>query len=157
MQHGGYCLVLQCTGLMSHVLRICLASVQSRVCDEADKLGKLLVHQTSELAKADKVSCFHTGVVKERRAVQYGVVDASDVDVAAGAPGFSAVFQSKEDLRGKLMECSDVPKDARLYFWNGKLWIRWGNSQDLPGPDRDPLRIKVVRQQSAGTLLPCNA
>lgn len=88
--------------------------------------------------------------------MQYGVVDASDADVAAGAPSFIAVFQSKEGLRGKLMEVDEVPKDARLYFWNGKLWVRWEDSQDLPGPERDPLRIKVVRRQSAGTLLPCD-
>lgn len=59
------------------------------------------------------------------------------------APGFTAVFQSKEDLRGKLMEIDEVPKDARLYFCNGKLWIRWEDAQDLSGPERDPLRIKV--------------
>lgn len=88
--------------------------------------------------------------------MQYGIVDASDADVTAGAPSFTAVFQSKEDLRGKLMEIDEVPKDARLYFWNGKSWIRWEDSQDLPGPETAPLRVKVVRQQSAGTLLPYN-
>lgn len=83
------------------------------------------------------------------------MVDALDADVAAGAPSFTAVFQSKEELRDKLMEIDEVPKDARLYFWNGKLWVRWEDSQDLPGPERDPLRIKVVRLPSAGTLLAC--
>lgn len=46
------------------------------------------------------------------------------------------------------MEIDEVPKDAQLHFWDGKLWIRWEDSQDLPGPERDPLRIKVARRPS---------
>jgi len=34
-----------------------------------------------------------------RRVVQYGVVDAADAEVAAGAPAFRAIWQSKEDLK----------------------------------------------------------
>ncbi|KAA6421018.1 MAG: hypothetical protein FRX49_09157 [Trebouxia sp. A1-2] len=34
-----------------------------------------------------------------RRRVQYGVVDASDADVGAGAPGFRATWQSKALLK----------------------------------------------------------
>ena len=88
-----------------------------------------------------------------RRRVQYGVVDASDAHVGAGAPGFRTTWLSKEDLREQLMEIDDVPKDGRLYFWDGELWLRWEALDDLPGPEQDPLRIKVVRPQNAGTML----
>lgn len=88
-----------------------------------------------------------------RRRVQYGIVDASDADVGAGAPGFRTTWHTKEDLREQLMEIDDVPKDGRLYFWDGELWLRWEALDDLPGPEQDPLRIKVVRPQNAGTLL----
>ena len=88
-----------------------------------------------------------------RRRVQYGVVNASDADVGAGAPGFRTTWHSKEDLREQLMEIDDVPKDGRLYFWDGELWLRWEAHDDLPGPEEDPVRIKVVRPQNAGTLL----
>ncbi|KAL3131382.1 hypothetical protein ABBQ38_007697 [Trebouxia sp. C0009 RCD-2024] len=85
-----------------------------------------------------------------KRPVQYGVVDAPDADVAAAAPGFRAVWLSKDHLRDQLMQRGDVPKDAKLYFWDGELWLSWENPDDLPGPESDPLRIKVVRQQQAG-------
>lgn len=85
--------------------------------------------------------------------MQYGVVDASDADVGAEAPGFRTTWHSKEDLREQLMEIDDVPKDGRLYFWDGELWLRWEALDDLPGPEEDPLRIMVVRPQNAGTLL----
>ncbi len=87
------------------------------------------------------------------RRVQYGVVNASDADVGAGAPGFRAAWQSKEDLRQQLMKMSDVPISGKLYFWDGQLWLRWDDPDDLPGPEADPLRIKVVCPQNAGTLL----
>ncbi|KAL3135509.1 hypothetical protein ABBQ38_005989 [Trebouxia sp. C0009 RCD-2024] len=88
-----------------------------------------------------------------RRRVQYGVVDASDADVGGGAPGFRTTWHSKVDLREQLMEIDDVPKDGRLYFWDGELWLRWEALDDLPGTEQDPLRIKVVRPQNAGPLL----
>ncbi|KAL0035617.1 hypothetical protein WJX79_002984 [Trebouxia sp. C0005] len=90
------------------------------------------------------------GAVMARRRVQYGVVDASDAEVGAGAPGFRTMWHSKEDLREQLMEIDDVPKAGRLYFWDGELWLRWEALDDLPGPEQDPLRIKVVRPQNAG-------
>ncbi|KAL0035618.1 hypothetical protein WJX79_002984 [Trebouxia sp. C0005] len=89
------------------------------------------------------------GAVMARRRVQYGVVDASDAEVGAGAPGFRTMWHSKEDLREQLMEIDDVPKAGRLYFWDGELWLRWEALDDLPGPEQDPLRIKVVRPQNA--------
>ena len=88
-----------------------------------------------------------------RRRVQYGVVNASDADVGAGAPGFRATWQSKHDLRQQVMKLSDVPNNGKLYFWDGQLWLRWDDPDDLPGPERDPLRIKIVCPQNAGTLL----
>ena len=59
-----------------------------------------------------------------RRRVQYGVVDAADADVGAGAPGSRTTWHSKEALQEQLMEIDDVPKDGRLYFWDGELWLR---------------------------------
>ncbi len=88
-----------------------------------------------------------------RRRVQYGVVDAVDADVTAGAPGFRATWQSKVDLKEKLMSIDDVPKDCKLYFWDGQLWLRWEDLDDLPGSEHDPLRIKVVRPQHAGEMV----
>ncbi len=85
--------------------------------------------------------------------MQYGVVDAADADVAAGAPGFRATWQSKDDLKEKLMSIDDVPKDCKLHFWDGQLWLRWEDQNDLPGSEHDPLRIKVVCPQHAGELL----
>ncbi|KAL0030309.1 hypothetical protein WJX77_008995 [Trebouxia sp. C0004] len=64
-----------------------------------------------------------------RRRVQYGIVNASDADVVAAAPGFRASWQSKEDLRQQVM--------------------KWDDPDDLPGPEGDPLRIKVVCPQDA--------
>ncbi len=43
------------------------------------------------------------GAVMARRPVQYGVVDAADAAVAAGAPGSRATWQSKADLKEKLL------------------------------------------------------
>ena len=86
-----------------------------------------------------------------RRAVQYGIVTASDADVGDAAPGFRASWQTKEDLRQQLLKISDVPRNAKLYFWDGQLWLRWDDPDDLPGPEGDPLRIKVVCPQDAGT------
>jgi len=88
-----------------------------------------------------------------RRRVQYGIVDAADADVAAGAPGFRTTWQSKADLKEKLMSIDDVPKDCKLYFWDGQLWLRWEDLDDLPGSEHDPLRIKVVRPQHAGEMV----
>ncbi|KAL3148761.1 hypothetical protein ABBQ38_014172 [Trebouxia sp. C0009 RCD-2024] len=87
-----------------------------------------------------------------KRPVQYDVVDAPNADVAAAAPGFRAVWLSKDHLRDQLMQRGDVPKDAKLYFWDGELWLSWEDPDDLPGPESDPLRIKVVRQQAGLTL-----
>ncbi|KAL0038868.1 hypothetical protein WJX77_000097 [Trebouxia sp. C0004] len=86
-----------------------------------------------------------------RRRVQYGVVNASDADVGAGAPGFRTTWQSKDDLRQQVMKISDVPNNGKLYFWDGQLWLRWDDPDDLPGPEGDPLRIKIVCPQNAGT------
>ena len=60
---------------------------------------------------------------------------------------------SKEDLQEQMTEIHDVPKNWRLYFWYGELWLGWKALDDLLGPEEDPLRIKVVRPQYAGTLL----
>ncbi|DBA70151.1 TPA: hypothetical protein ACH3X2_012203 [Trebouxia sp. C0005] len=89
-----------------------------------------------------------------RRRVQYGVVNASDADVGTGAPGFRATWQSKDDLRQQVMKISDVPKNGKLYFWDGQLWLRWEDPDDLPGPEGDPLRIKIVCPQNAEPKLP---
>lgn len=88
-----------------------------------------------------------------KRRVQYGVVRASDTDVAAGAPGFGATWQSKDDLRQQLLHMSDVPKNGKLYFWDGQLWLRWDDPNELPGLEGDPLRIKIVCPDNAGRLL----
>lgn len=88
-----------------------------------------------------------------RRMVQYGVVDAADAEVASGAPGFWAIWQSKADLKETLMSIDEVPKDSKLYFWDGQLWLRWEEEDELPGPEPDPLRIQVVRPQHAGQLV----
>jgi len=88
-----------------------------------------------------------------RRRVQYGVVTASDADVGAGAPGFRATWQSKDDLMQQIMKISDVPNNGKLYFWDGELWLRWDDPDDLPGPKGDPLRIKIVCPDTAGILL----
>ena len=88
-----------------------------------------------------------------RRMVQYGVVDAADTEVASGAPGFWAIWQSKADLKETLMSIDEVPKDSKLYFWDGQLWLRWEEEDELPGPEPDPLRIQVVRPQHAGQLV----
>ena len=88
-----------------------------------------------------------------RRRVQYGVVNASDADVGAGAPGFRTTWQSKDDLRQQVMKISDVPNNGKLYFWDGQLWLRWDDPDDLPGPEGDPLRIKIVCPQNAGMFL----
>ena len=86
-----------------------------------------------------------------RRSVQYAMVDAPDAELAAAAPGFTAVWQSKEQLRGQVMQRGDVPENSQLCFWNGQVWLSWAEPDDLPGPEGDPLRIKVVRPQ-AGIL-----
>ena len=88
-----------------------------------------------------------------RRRVQYGVVNASDADVGAEAPGFRAAWQSKEDLRQQLTKKINVPNHGKLYFWDGQLWLRWDDPNGLPGPEEDPLRIKIVCPQNAGTWL----
>ena len=88
-----------------------------------------------------------------RRRVQYGVVNASDADVGAGAPGFRTTWQSKDDLRQQVIKMSDVPNNGKLYFWDGELWLRWDDPDDLPGPEGDPLRIKIVCPQNAGMFL----
>ncbi len=92
--------------------------------------------------------------VMNERAVQYGVADAADADVGPAAPGFRASWQSKAELKQRVLAKKNVPKDAELYFWDGQLWLEWEDPTDLPGPEDDPLRIKVVRPQSAGELFP---
>ena len=72
--------------------------------------------------------------------------------MAAGAPRFRTTWQSKADLEEKLLSIDDVPKDCKLYFWDGQLWLRWEDLDDLPGSEHDPLRIKVVRPQHAGII-----
>lgn len=105
------------------------------------------------LPKADHDCCSNRKAGMARRRVQYGVVNASDADVGAGAPGFRATWQSKDDLRQQVMRISDVPTNGKLYFWDGQLWLRWDDPDDLPGPEEDPLRIKIVCPPIAGTLL----
>ena len=74
----------------------------------------------------------------------HGVVNASDADVGAGAPGFRATRQSKDDLRPQVMKISDVPNNGKLYFWDGELWLRWDDPDDLPGPKEDPLHKYIT-------------
>ena len=88
-----------------------------------------------------------------RRTVQYGVVNASNADVGAGAPGFRATWHSPDDLRQQVLKISDVPNNGKLYFWDGELWLRWDDPDDLPGPEGDPLRIKIVCPVNTGILL----
>ncbi|DBB02901.1 TPA: hypothetical protein ACH3X1_013504 [Trebouxia sp. C0004] len=88
-----------------------------------------------------------------KRRVQYGVVNASDVDVGAGAPGFRATWQSKADLTQQVLKMSDVPNHGKLYFWDGELWLRWDDPDDLPGPEGDPLRIKIVAPERSSENL----
>lgn len=57
-----------------------------------------------------------------------------------------------DDLKQQVMQLSDVPNNATLQFWDGELWLWWDNPDDLPGPESDPLRIKIVCPQSAGML-----
>ena len=82
--------------------------------------------------------------------MQYGVVDAADADVTAGAPAFRAIWQSKEDLRKKVLSKDGVPKDCQLYFWDDQFWLGGGEEDDLLGPEHNPLRIKVMRPQHTG-------
>ena len=104
---------------------------------------------------ADHKCCLYRKAGMARRRVQYGVVTASDADVGAGAPGFRTTWQSKDDLRQQVMKISDVPNNGKLYFWDGQLWLRWDDPDDLPGPEGDPLRIKIVCPQNAGMFLSC--
>ncbi len=87
------------------------------------------------------------------RVVQYGLVDAADADVGLAAPGFRAIWQSKAELKQRVLAKKNIPKDAELYFWDGQLWLEWEDPADLPGPEEDPLRIKVVRPRYAGELI----
>ncbi|KAL0052530.1 hypothetical protein WJX82_003467 [Trebouxia sp. C0006] len=48
------------------------------------------------------------------------------------------------------MNISDVPNNGKLYFWDGQLWLRWDDPDDLPGPEGDPLRIKIVTPENTG-------
>jgi hypothetical protein len=66
---------------------------------------------------------------------------------------FWATWQSKDDLKEKMMSIDGVPKDCKLYLWKGQLWLRWEELDDLPGLEYDPLRIKVVRPQHAGEMV----
>ena len=102
------------------------------------------------LPKANNDCCSNRKTGMSRRRVQYGVVNASDADVGAGAPGFRATWQSKDDLRQQVTEISDVPNNGKLYFWDGQLWLRWDDPDDLPGPKDDPLRIKIVCPEVSG-------
>ena len=79
-------------------------------------------------------------------------MDAADAAVAAGAPGSRVTWQSKADLKEKLLSRDSVPKGCTLYFWDGLLWLAWDDLDDLPGSEQDPLRIKVVRPQCAGEM-----
>ena len=45
------------------------------------------------------------------------------------------------------MKMSDVPKNRKLFFWDGQLWLRWDDFDDLPGPEGEQLRIKIVCPQ----------
>ena len=57
------------------------------------------------------------------------------------------------NLKETLMSIDEVPKDSKLYFWDGQLWLRWEDDNELPGSERDPLRIKVVCFHHAGELV----
>lgn len=73
-----------------------------------------------------------------------------DAGVGAEAPGFRATWQSKDHLKQQVMQIDDVPSNAKLQFWDGEAWVSWDSSVDLPGPEGDPLRIKVVCPVSSG-------
>lgn len=66
--------------------------------------------------KADDDCCANRKTGMVRRRVQYGVVNAFDADVGAGAPGFSTTWQSKDDLRQQVLRMSDAPNSGKLYF-----------------------------------------
>lgn len=85
-----------------------------------------------------------------RRPVQYGVVNMPAADVPTGAPGFRATWQSNADLRDQLMAIDGMPNNGKVFFWDGQVWLDWDAPDDLPGPDADPLRIKVVGRQGPG-------
>lgn len=89
-----------------------------------------------------------------RRGVQYMVVNAPDGDVGPGAPGFRATWQSKADLKRQVLERSDVPNNGTLEFWDVELWLKWDDPDDLPGPEGDPLRIRIGCPQGASMPLP---
>ncbi|KAL0052479.1 hypothetical protein WJX82_002834 [Trebouxia sp. C0006] len=59
----------------------------------------------------------------------------------------SADSWSTHQLRGRLAWLED---GGKLYFWDGQLWLRWDDPDDLPGSEEDPLRIKIVCPQNAG-------
>ena len=86
------------------------------------------------LSEANNDCCSNTRTGMAGRRVQYGVVNAADADVGAGAPDFGATWQSKDNLRQQIIKMSDVPANAKLYFWDGQLWLRWDDPDDLPGP-----------------------
>ena len=89
-----------------------------------------------------------------RRSVRYMVVTARDGDVGPGAPGFRATWQSKNDLKQQVLERTDVPKNGTLEFCDHDLWLKWDDSDDLPGPDGDPLRIRIFCPQGTRMFLP---
>ena len=71
-----------------------------------------------------------------------------------GAPGFRATWQSKGDLKQQVVDRCDAPNNGTLEFWDGDLWLKWDEPDDLPGPEKDPLRIRIVCPQGASMLLP---
>ena len=89
-----------------------------------------------------------------RRMVRYMVVNVRDGDVGPGAPSFRATWQSKDDLKRQVLQRPGVPNNCMLEFWDGQLWLEWNEADDLPGPDRDPLRIRIFCPQGASMLLP---
>ena len=106
------------------------------------------------LPRADHDRCSNRKAGMARRVVQYMVSNVRDADVGPGAPGFRATWQSKDRLKQQGLERSDVPTNGTLDFWDGQLWIMWDDADDLPGPDRDPLRIRIFCPQGAGMHLP---
>ena len=44
----------------------------------------------------------------------------------------------------------DVPSNGLLYFFDSELWLAWEDPDELPGPQADPLQVKVVRPQHLG-------
>ena len=87
-----------------------------------------------------------------RRLVKYAVVNAANDETGPAPPAFRTTWHSKEDLKSQLMQ-RDVPSDGTLYFWNGEFWLDWNEPEELPGPQVDPMKVKIVHPYYAGKTI----